>query len=73
MKLSQEEVTQTFINTPLEDNYNFLMEDLVKLANAFVEAAAPKIALEERQKCIQVARAVNTLVADKISEVRGRS
>ena len=70
--LTKEEVIDAFINTPLQEDYNFLEEDLVKLANAFVNKAKPKFAAEERAKCIEVARAYNTLVADKIEEVRGK-
>lgn len=68
--LTPQEISTIFINTPLEENYNFLQEDLVKLANAFISAAEKKITTKERKACIDVARAVNTLVADKIAEVR---
>ena len=71
MYLSQKEINETFVNTHLEENYNFLAEDLVKLANAFVKAAAPKIAKEERAECLKVAKALNSVVAAKIEEVRG--
>jgi hypothetical protein len=37
--LTREEIINTFVNTPLKENYNFLEEDLVTLANAFVQAA----------------------------------
>ena len=70
--LTKEEVIDTFIHTPLEGNYDFIEKDLVKLANAFVYKAKSKLAAEERAKCIEVARAYNTLVADKIEEVRGK-
>ena len=39
LTLTTEEVVDTFVNTPLEGDYNFLQEDLVKLANAFAEKA----------------------------------
>mgnify|MGYP006281432559 CR=1 FL=1 len=70
--LTQQEVVDTFINTPLEGDYNFLQDDLIKLANAFADAAKPKIAREERNECVKVARSVNHLVADKIMDVRGQ-
>ena len=41
--LSNEEIVSTFINTQLEGDYNFLQEDLVKIAHAFERAAAPAI------------------------------
>lgn len=71
MILTPQEINEIFINANLEEDYNFLQEDLVKLANAFVNAAAPKIAKEERILCVDVARSLNTLVADKMAEIRG--
>lgn len=70
--LTSQEVIETFVNTPLKENYEFLQEDLLKLANAFVEKAKPKIAKEEMELCVDIARSVNHLVADKIWELRGR-
>lgn len=69
--LTPQEINEVFINTPLEEDYNFLQDDLVRLANAFIKAAKPKIELEERILCVDVARSVNHLVAAKIAEVRG--
>jgi len=68
--LTKQEVTETFMNTPLEEDYNFLEEDLVKLANAFVAAATPKIAKAERTECVDFVRSLNHLVADKLQEKR---
>jgi hypothetical protein len=69
--LTPQEVTEAFMNIMLEENYNFLQEDLVNLANAFVAAAKPKIVKEERELCIDVARSLNTNVANKMAEIRG--
>jgi hypothetical protein len=63
--MTNEEINKIFHETELEDNYNFLEDDLVKLANAFIAKARPAII----QECVDVARAYNTLVADKIKEV----
>ena len=60
------------INTPLEGDYNLLRDDLVKLANALVAAAQPKIAKQERAECIEFVRSLNSLVADKLEEKRGK-
>jgi len=68
--LSKEEINEVFINSNLVENYNFLEEDLIKLANAMIEKARPKLVQAERDACIDIARAYNTLVADKIIEVR---
>lgn len=70
MNLTKEQVVEAFMNIQLEENYNFLEEDLVMLADAFVEKAKPEIVKTEREACVDVARAYNTLVADKIAEVR---
>jgi hypothetical protein len=72
MILSNQEIAETFVNTPLEENYNFLQADLVKLANAFIKASETKIREDERRKCVAIAKAYNGLVADKIAEVRAR-
>lgn len=69
--LTPQEVTEAFMNVMLEENYNFLQKDLVKLANAFADAAKPKLIKEERDLCIDVARSLNTYVADKMAEIRG--
>jgi hypothetical protein len=71
MYLTIEEIVETFINTKLEEDYNFLQDDLVTLSQAIITAAAPKIARKERAACVDIARSVNTMVADKILEVRG--
>ena len=41
--LTDEEIVDVFINTPLEGDYNLIKSDLVKLAHAFVQKAEPKI------------------------------
>jgi len=70
--LSKEEINRVFHEVQLEDNYNFLEDDLVKLANAFIDRAKVDIIMKEREACIEVARAYNSLVADKIMEVRSK-
>ena len=70
--LTQKEVNEAFINARLEEDYNFLQEDLMKLSNAIIEAAREKIAKQERVECIKIARSVNHLVAEKIEQVRGK-
>jgi len=68
--ITKEQVTDTFINLVLEEHYNFLEEDLVTLAEAFVKAATPAIVEEERKECVKVVRSLNTFVADKLQEIR---
>ena len=69
--LTIEEIRDTFINTKLEENYNFLEEDLEKLANAFVMAAMPKIVRTERTMCIDFVRTLNGPVAQALEDKRG--
>jgi hypothetical protein len=69
--LTIEEIRDTFINTKLEENYNFLEEDLEKLASAFVMAAMPKIVRTERTMCIDFVRTLNGPVAQALEDKRG--
>jgi hypothetical protein len=71
--LSKQQITDAFINAHLEENYNFLEEDLIKLANAFVEAARPMIMREERANCVRIAKSLNHFVAQRILEIRAQS
>ena len=68
--ITKEQVTETFVNLVLEEHYNFLEEDLVKLAEAFVKTATPSIVEEERKQCVKIVRSLNTFVADKLQEIR---
>ena len=72
MEMTKEQVSAAFRGVNLEENYNFLEDDLVKLANAFVAAAAPEIIMEERQRCIEAARSVNHLVAERMAQIRNK-
>jgi hypothetical protein len=69
--LTIEEIRDAFINSDLEENYNFLEEDLEKLASAFVNAAMPKIAKIERNLCINFVRTLNGPVAQALEDKRG--
>lgn len=70
--LTPQEINEAFINAKLEENYNFLQADLVRLANSIISKAQPKIEKTERELCVDIARSVNSLVADKIISVRGQ-
>jgi hypothetical protein len=69
--MTRDEIVSTFVNVLLEGDYNFFEDDLVKLANAFIDKAKPAIVEEERRECVKVARSLNNFVADKIVEIRG--
>lgn len=71
MELTKEQVGVAFRSVFLEENYNFLEDDLVKLANAFVSKAEPLIRADELSKCVNVVSDLNRLVAEKLKEVRG--
>jgi hypothetical protein len=68
--ITKEQVNEAFRNVTLEENYNFLEDDLVKIAHAFIEAAKPSIVAIERQECVKVVRSMNSFVAEKLQEVR---
>jgi hypothetical protein len=70
--LTPQEIVETFVNTPLEGNYDFLQEDLVKLANAFILKAKPAIERNERIQCVNFVRSLNHLVGDKLEQKRGK-
>ena len=65
--LTPEEVAKAFRGCYLEENYNFLAEDLEKIAQVMIQAAAPKIEAEarlseqklERAKCVTFVRSLN--------------
>ena len=62
MTFKKEDVMQAFFAAGLEEDYNFLQEDLVKLADAIIAKAAPKIAREERRHCVQFVQSLNHLL-----------
>ena len=64
------DIIETFINTQVEGDYNFLRDDLIKIAHAFIEKAKPEIEKEERAECVKFVRSLNGLVADAL-EKRG--
>ena len=71
MILTDQEIVDVFINSKLEEEYNFLTEDLVKFAHALILKAAPKIAKTERTECIKFVKSLNALVGEKLEEKRG--
>ena len=69
--LTLEEIKEAFREADLEENYNFLEDDLVKLANAFVMAAMPAIVRQERNLCLDFVNSLNTEVGKALQEKRG--
>jgi hypothetical protein len=72
--MTEEQIVEVFVNigNNLEGDYNFLRDDLIKLAKAFIEKATPIIEKKEHEACVEVVRAYNSVVADKLQEVRGK-
>lgn len=71
MILTADEIKEAFRRIWLEEHYAFLEEDLIRLANGFIEAAAPTIARKERAMCVEFVRTLNTQVADALDAKRG--
>ena len=70
IELNKEQVGEAFRTIMLEENYNFLEEDLVMLANAFVAAAAPAIIKAERAECVKFTKSLNELVGKALENKR---
>ena len=68
--LDKEQIKESFRKIYLEENYNFLEDDLVKLADAFIMAAMPAIVKTERDMCIKFVNTLNTNVARALGEYR---
>jgi len=70
MELNAKQVGEAFRTVMLEENHNFLEDDLVLLANAFVRFAEPLIRADELEKCVEITRGLNTLVGQRLKQVR---
>lgn len=68
--LNPNEIKEAFRKIYLEENYNFLEEDLEKLADGFIMAAMPAIVKTERDMCIKFVNTLNTNVARALGEYR---
>ena len=68
--LNTNEIKEAFRKIYLEENYDFLEEDLVKLADGFIMAAMPAIVKTERDMCVKFVNSLNTNVARALGEYR---
>ena len=68
--LNTEEIKEAFRKLHLEETHDFLEEDLVMLADAFIMAAMPAIVKTERDMCIKFVNSLNTNVARALGEYR---
>ena len=69
--LTVEEINEAFRKVHLDELHDFLQDDLVKLANAFVMAAMPAIVRLERNLCVDFVNSLNTEVGKALQEKRG--
>jgi hypothetical protein len=70
--LNTEEIKKAFRGIYLEENYNFLEDDLVKLANGFIMAAMPAVRRAELAMCVDFVRTLNPDVAVALEEKRSK-
>jgi hypothetical protein len=75
VNLKKEDVTQTFFAAGLEGDYNFLEDDLMKLATAFAAMRNEEINERvfratklERSRCVEFVRSLNPEVARALEE-----
>jgi len=69
--LTLEEIKKAFHEAYLEENHNFIEDDLLKLANAFVMAAMPAIRRLELEMCVDFVQSLNPEVAKALQDKRG--
>ena len=69
--ITLEEVKKAFHEANLVENYNFVEEDLVNLATAFIRMATPAIVRTERALCMEFVASLNAEVAKALEEKRG--
>jgi hypothetical protein len=68
--IDKEQIKEAFRKIYLEENYDFLEDDLIKLADGFIMAAMPAIVKTERDMCIKFVNSLNTNVARALGEYR---
>jgi hypothetical protein len=66
--MTLERINEIFRGLNLEENHNFLEEDLKLIAEAYAEEGAR----QERAGCIKVVTQLNRVVGEKLTEVRGK-
>jgi hypothetical protein len=78
MTFKKEDVFQAFFAAGLEGDYNFLEDDLLKLASAFAELRdnelnerVYKATQQERARCVAFVRSLNPLVAQALEDKKG--
>ena len=78
MTLKKDDIFQAFFAAGLEGDYNFLEDDLLKLAKAFaglrdneLNDRVYKATQQERNRCIEFVRSLNPVVAQALEDKKG--
>lgn len=66
--MTPERINEIFRGLNLEENHNFLEDDLKQIAEAYAEEGAR----QERAGCLKVVTSLNRVVGEKLAEVRGK-
>ena len=66
--MTPERINEIFRGIDLEENHNFLEDDLIKLADAYAEEGAR----QELAGCLEVVTNLNRFVGEKLAKVRGK-
>jgi hypothetical protein len=66
--MTLERINEIFRGLNLEENHNFLEDDLKLIAEAYAEEGAK----QERTGCLEVVTKLNRVVGEKLAEVRGK-
>lgn len=76
--IKKEDVMQAFFAAGLEEDYNFLEDDLMKLAKAFcalrdeeLKEKVHRAVKEETNRCVEFVRSLNPEVARALEEKKG--
>ena len=70
--ITKEQVNEAFRKIYLEENYAFLEDDLMKLADGFIMAAMPEIRRVELALCVDFVKSLNPDVATALFEKRSK-
>jgi len=70
--ITKEQVNEAFRKIYLEENYSFLEDDLMKLADGFIMAAMPAIRRTELTMCVNFVKSLNSDVAAALYEKRNK-
>jgi hypothetical protein len=70
--ITKEQVSEAFRKIYLEENYSFLEDDLMKLADGFIMAAMPAIRRTELAMCVDFVKSLNPDVATALFEKRSK-